>query len=93
MIYAYILNSWHHISEKQQRFRRKKSLLSIQIEYAECEEHEKENVRISYPVINGNSMCPLCEARQRARRLEAQYERAMIAAHDLAGLILGKDKR
>ena len=66
--------------------------MSIQIEYEECPEHEKEKVRISYPVINGSSVCPLCEARLRARRLEAQYERAMIAAHDLAGLILGKNK-
>ncbi len=51
-----------------------------------------ENVRISYPVINGSSVCPLCASRLRVRRLEAQYERAMIAAHDLAGLILGKNK-
>jgi len=67
--------------------------MAIQLEYAECTEHEKENVRISYPVINEFSVCPLCEARTRVRRLEAQYERAMIAAHDLAGLILGKKSR
>ena len=66
--------------------------MSIQIEYVECSEHETENVRISYPVINSSSACPLCEARLKVRKLEAQYERAMIAAHDLAGLILGKNK-
>ena len=71
---------------------RRKAPLSVQIEYEECPEHEIEGVRISYPVINSSSACPLCEARVRARRLEAQYERAMIAAHDLAGLILGKSK-
>ncbi len=64
--------------------------MSIQLEYAECTEHELENVKISYPLINEYSACPLCEARVRVKRLEAQYERAMIAAHDLAGLILGK---
>lgn len=65
---------------------------SIQLEYTECREHEKENVRIWYPRITGSSICPLCESRKREKRLEAQYERAMIAAHDLAGLILGKQK-
>jgi hypothetical protein len=67
-------------------------LSSIQLDYTECKEHEKENVKIYYPLVNGASACPLCEARIRVRRLEAQYERAMIAAHDLAGLVLGKQK-
>ncbi len=67
--------------------------MSIQVEYTECTEHEKEKVRISYPMINSASACPLCEARLRAKQLEAQYERAMMAAHDLAGLILDKEKR
>lgn len=67
-------------------------LSSIQLEYTECKEHEKERIRISYPVVNAYSACPLCEARLRVKKLEAQYERAMIAAHDLAGLVLGRQK-
>jgi hypothetical protein len=66
---------------------------SIQIEYVDCTEHEIEGIRVSYPLISSSSACPLCEARIRVRRLEAQYERAMIAAHDLAGLVLGKKNK
>jgi len=66
--------------------------LAFQLEYAECFEHEKEKIKISYPMINGSSACPLCESRLRARNLEAQYERAMKAAHDLAELIVGKNR-
>lgn len=43
-------------------------------------------------MINSASVCPLCESRLRAKRLEAQYERAMKAAHDLAELIVGKNR-
>ena len=66
--------------------------MSIQLEYVECFEHEKEKVKISYPMINSKSACPLCESRLREKRLEAQYERAMKAAHDLAELIVGKNR-
>jgi hypothetical protein len=66
--------------------------LTLQLDYTECLEHENEKVKVSYPVINNISACPLCESRLRERKLEAQYERAMKAAHDLAELIVGKDR-
>jgi hypothetical protein len=94
MIDANMLNSWAFISGNEQRKnQRRNSALSIQVEYVECMEHELENVRILYPYINDSSACPLCEARVRVKRLEAQYERAMMTARDLADLVLGKDRK
>ncbi|MDA4130117.1 MAG: hypothetical protein OK457_05065 [Thaumarchaeota archaeon] len=67
--------------------------MSVHLEQVECPEHEREKVRISYPSFEGSgAKCPLCEARFRAARLEAQYERAMKAAHDLAELVVGKKR-
>jgi len=66
-------------------------ILSVRLEQVECPDHERENVKISYPSFEGSeSRCPLCEARYRMVRLEAQYEHAMKAAHDLAELVVGK---
>ena len=65
--------------------------MSVRLEQIECLEHARENVKIFYPSFEGaGSKCPLCEARYRVQRLEAQYERAMKAAHDLAELVVGK---
>ena len=67
--------------------------LSIRLEQVECTNHERENVTIFYPSLEGSkSKCPLCEARYRIDRLEAQYEHAMRAAHDLAELVVGKKR-
>jgi hypothetical protein len=67
--------------------------LSVRLEHITCTNHERENVKISYPSFEGSkSKCPLCEARYRMERLEAQYEHAMKAAHDLAELVVGKKR-
>jgi hypothetical protein len=66
--------------------------LSVKLEQVECVEHDRERVKVIYPSLNGTSKCPLCEARMRMVRLEAQYERAMKAAHDLAELVVGQKR-